>query len=301
MKSLKSLFFDLILRGLNTRKMFYQLDEARQHPERFQAIIDKVRASNSQPQPTREQNDTYGHREVEIDGSPLHLLQTGTRNKDILFLHGGAYILGLNQQYWELIVDIGQQSNHHVAVFDYPIAPEYTCETAVSRTLQAYQHLLQTYAPSDITIMGDSAGGGLAVALCQQLQQHNLPQPDALVLMYPWLDATMSHPQSRKLERKDFILACDGLAACGVAYAGEQEATNPLVSPLFGAVEGLPKTAVFIGTNDILHPQAIAFQQKLTSASVPSDLFEYRGLPHAWLMFPTPERERAIAEIAQFL
>ena len=88
-------------------------------------------------------------------------------------------------------------------------------------------------------------GGGLAVALCQQLQKHALPSPASLVLLYPWLDVTMSHPQSRKLERKDFILACDGLAACGVAYAGEREPTDPLVSPLFGAVEGLPKTAVF--------------------------------------------------------
>ncbi|MEM7113594.1 MAG: alpha/beta hydrolase [Chloroflexota bacterium] len=281
--------------------MFYQLDEARTNPARFQAVIDKVRASNSQPQPTQEQSDAYGHEEIDIDGFPLHLLQTGTRDKVILFLHGGAYILGLNQQYWELIVDIGQQSNHHVAVFDYPIAPEHTCETAVSRTLQTYQHLLQTYTPSDITIMGDSAGGGLAAALCQHLHQHNLPQPASLVLLYPWLDVTMSNPQSRKLERKDLILACDGLAACGVAYAGEREPTDPLVSPLFGTVEGLSKTAVFIGTNDILHPQAIAFHQKLTSAGMPSELFEYRGLPHAWLMFPTPERERAIAEIAQFL
>lgn len=289
-----------MLRVLNVRKLFVDLHAVRDDSAEFQTVLDKMRATMA-PYPDDKLKATFTHQRINIDGSALDALETGTQDKVILFLHGGAYVLKASKQHWELMVEIGQRSEYNIACFDYPIAPEHDCATAIGRTLKAYQQLLTRYDASKIVLMGDSAGAGLAAALSIKLKAEGIAQPSALILYYPWLDVSMSHPEARAIGPKDFVLTVDGLIDCGKKYAGDLSTQDPLVSPWFGNLEGLPPTHIFTGTHDVLHPEGRDFHHKLAAAGCETSLHTYRNVPHAWLFFPTPEKEQAVTTTVDLL
>lgn len=298
MRSFKSRLMNLLLRMLGAKKMFADFHQAKVSPEKFQAAVDQARTKNqNRSEPTAALVEKYRYEPIDIDGSKLHLHQIGNQKKVILFLHGGAYVLGLSAAYWDFMERIGSKSNCHAALFDYPLAPEYTCETAIERSLLAYEYLLTQYDASDIILMGDSAGGGLAMALSMHLRDLGKPQPSKTILLYPWLDVTMSHPEARGIEGHDLLLGIDGLVACGEHFAGELETTNPLVSPWFGSFGNLPPVHIFTGTWDVLHPEGRDFWGKLKAAGSEAHLYTYPEMQHAWILFNMPESNRAIEQI----
>ena len=149
--------------------------------------------------------------------------------------------------------------------------------------------------------MGDSAGGGLALALAQSFRDEGHPQPARIVLISPWLDVTMTEPRLEHQDARDPYLGATGLAEAGRRYAGPLDESDPRVSPLNGSMEGLAPIAVFIGTRDVLLPDARRLRKAAAAADVPIDYHEHDGMIHNWPMRRLPEAHQALTQLTHFI
>ncbi|MEU9836099.1 alpha/beta hydrolase fold domain-containing protein [Streptosporangium sp. NPDC048047] len=152
-------------------------------------------------------------------------------------------------------------------------------------------------SPGRLTVMGDSAGGNLALSLVMQARQAGLPQPARLVLVSPCVDVSCDDPAMAKLERDDPILAPEGVREAGRLYAGGLDPRDPVVSPLYGSLRGLAPIAVFTGTLDILNVDAHRLKDRARQEGVSLEWFEYPGMMHVWPLYSLPEFRRAVDEI----
>jgi acetyl esterase/lipase len=150
--------------------------------------------------------------------------------------------------------------------------------------------------------MGDSAGGGMSLALAQMLKAEGAPMPGSLVLYSPWVDATATAEGQRAIEARDRMLAVSGLEACGEMYRGELAVDDPRVSPLFGDLQGLPPMAIFSGTSDILLVDGRRLAQRLENDGMPDHIYrEYEDMFHVWMLLPVPEAMQARSETVDFI
>ena len=149
--------------------------------------------------------------------------------------------------------------------------------------------------------MGDSAGGNLALSLVVQATANGVPRPAGLVLLSPCLDASLSDPAITALDHTDPIVPAHGAAELARMYAGTLDTHDPVVSPLFADLNGLPPIALFTGTHEILNSDARRFRQRADHSGVPLSWHEYPAMLHVWPLFPIPEARRALDEIAAFV
>ncbi|MBE8516667.1 alpha/beta hydrolase fold domain-containing protein [Amycolatopsis sp. H6(2020)] len=140
---------------------------------------------------------------------------------------------------------------------------------------------------------GDSAGGGLALAVAQTLPAAGRPLPARLVLLSPWLDITMSNPQIRQVERRDPWLSSAGLIEAGQAWAGGDDPHDPRLSPINGPIAGLPPLDLYIGTADVFHPDTGRLREKAAQAGVAIRLTEVDGAFHVYTLAPVPKARMA--------
>ncbi len=221
----------------------------------------------------------------------------------ILYLHGGGYIMDIAGPHWGFIMRLCSALGASVSVPLYPLAPENKAATILPQMQELTRDLTATYGAQNMTIMGDSAGGGMTLALAQMLRDTGDPPPARLVLLSPWLDATGTHPDQPELEKRDNLLAVAGLKASGQMYAGDLPITDPRVSPLFGSLDGLPPIQMFAGTADILLPDAQRLKERAdsTPAAPAVEYHEYRDMFHVWMLLPIREGKRVVREIAAFI
>jgi acetyl esterase/lipase len=164
--------------------------------------------------------------------------------------------------------------------------------------LPFYEQLVKEIGGAEhLTIMGDSAGGDLALSLAMQARDAKLPLPANLVLLSPGMDFSFTDPKQPALDRIDPILDLEGARKLGHMYAGALDVHDPVVSPLYGSLQGLPPMVVFTGTRDLVNPDAHRLQAKAKEAGVPLQLFEYPGMVHVWMLFPMPEASRVLGQI----
>ena len=227
-----------------------------------------------------------------VDGDAPHLL----------YFHGGAYVVDANPAHFDVVARLCDMLGASASVPLYPLAPEVTADVTLPAMRNLYDELVEKHGAGRLTVIGDSAGGGIALALVQALRDDEAAMPASLVLYSPWLDVTVSDPAQPAIEPKDKILAIAGLMACGKMYAGRAGPSDPRVSPLFGSLEQLPPMAVFAGTHDILLPDARRLAKAL-GGSDPQDFSyrEYEGMVHVWMLSPIPEARRTLEETVQFI
>ena len=171
--------------------------------------------------------------------------------KVILYLHGGAYYWNISKHNWTFAEDLLEKTNATFVIPDYPLAPHSTFEQTYEYLDELYEELISQHSSENIIIMGESAGGGLALGFTMFLRNENRPQPNQLILMAPWLDVTMSNSEILKVDKKDKILGIKGLQLAGKGYTGENEMSNYKVSPINGDLKNLTKISVFVGTHDL--------------------------------------------------
>jgi len=221
--------------------------------------------------------------------------------RHILYLHGGGYFAPMFAAHWWIVRRLVRRLNAAVTVPFYPLAPEHTAPEALNLMLGLARELIERAGNSNVTFAGDSAGGGIALALAQQLHDQSLPLPARLVLLSPWLDVTLSDPSQPALARIDPILDMPGGRIAGRMYAGELSPTDPRVSSLFGTLRGLPPIAVITGTHDLLYPDARRLADKARQEGARLDLYEYDSLFHVFVAVGLPETRRAMDQIAAFI
>lgn len=219
----------------------------------------------------------------------------------ILYLHGGAYVAG-NIQYASGFAGIlAAGTSMRVLSVAYRLAPENTFPAAVEDAFAAYEYLLDSgYASRDISLVGESAGGGLIYCLCLLLKRKNIPLPAALVGISPWTDLTFSGESYKLNDKKDPSLSEDVLRGHAMAYA-PGKAADPLVSPVFGDLEGFPPSLLFAGADELLLDDARMLAEKLKDSGNSCELVIEEGLWHVYVLYKIPEAKKAIIRITAFL
>lgn len=219
--------------------------------------------------------------------------------KVILYLHGGSYVANILSFHWDLIAQLLAKTNATVVVPDYPLAPDAQCPQVYTFMMYVYTQLLAKTKAQDITIMGDSAGGGLSLGLAQEIREQKQPQPGNIVLLSPWLDVSMTNPDIKALDKDDKMLNLNALQITGKAYAGNLSLTDSHVSPIYGNLTGLGKISLFIGTHDVLFADCHKLKTMLDKERIGFNYFEYPGMFHVWMAVTNLKESKAtVVQIA---
>lgn len=236
-------------------------------------------------------------------GWPVYAVQARRRSAaavDIVYLHGGAYIQEITSTHWKFIGQLASRTGARVIVPIYPLAPMATAALTVPRMVELIAELREPDSRRGLVVMGDSAGGGMTLAAAQGLRDGGLPLPDQLVLISPWLDVTVGDPRSIAIQDRDPMLGVAGLRDAGRAYAGALAWTDPLCSPLFGTLSGLPPMLCFAGDADVLHPDSLTLAEKLRSADHERVELEVAASEfHVYPLLPTRAGAQARQRIAR--
>lgn len=241
----------------------------------------------------------------ELDGMKaawMRLDHPHQRRHAILYCHGGGYTSG-NLGYSRVLASkLTHVTGYDVLTFEYRLAPEHPYPAAVEDALRAWDHLMYLgYGARDITVVGDSAGGNLALVLCRQLRAQGRMLPSSLVLLSPWTDMTASGPSYTERQDIDPMLTMDYIKAVRSAYADGLDLRDPNLSPLLGDFTGFPPTLIQVGTHEILYSDAEQLHQKLLETHIPSTFEVYEDMWHVFQMFPTKKSADAMAHISYFL
>jgi monoterpene epsilon-lactone hydrolase len=221
--------------------------------------------------------------------------------RQVLYVHGGAYIQDLVPLHWGFSGAMAEKLSCKFIAPRYPLAPEHDVQQTMEFMTQLYWQIIQTDPHTPLIVMGDSAGGGLALALLQEVNKRGWPMPDKLILISPWLDATMTAPEQEEIEQRDPVLMREGLRVAGKWYAGSLSTAHPWVSPINGTLEGLPPILMFGGDRDILVTDARALSSHAKLVGHPLEYQEEAGLLHAWPLVPLRESKAAWERIKTFL
>lgn len=221
--------------------------------------------------------------------------------KQIIYLHGGAYVNSFASQHWEFMSKLVDALGCTVTAPNYPHAPEYHVRDVFEFLLPLYLKLASEAGGANVVLMGDSSGGGISLALAQRLREDGLPQPGNVVLLSPWLDATLSHPEILVIDKRDPFLGVDGLKYAGAAYARDVDPKSYLVSPVYGSFRNLAPVTVFIGTRDVFLPDCRKLRDGAAAEGVTIDYREYDAMVHDWMLGPLPEAKQVLREIVSLL
>ena len=222
----------------------------------------------------------------------------------ILYLHGGGYCICSLDTHRGLAARIALASDARVLLPAYRLAPENPFPAALEDALSAYRWLLKQGIPAkQIAIGGDSAGGGLTVAITTSLRDSGEPLPAFLFLISPWTDLTFSGDSIITRKQVDPIFGRDGGPRYAPAYVGTDSPENPLISPLFADLRGLPPTLIHVGNDEILLDDSTRLEEKLKEAGVKVQLEIWNGMWHVFQAFApwVPEAELSIDKIGTFV
>jgi len=214
----------------------------------------------------------------------------------VLYFHGGVYVLGDAFLAAELASQIGRRTRAKVISVDYRLAPEHPYPAAVDDALAAYAALLDNgTAPSDIAFAGESAGGGLAIALLVNALDHCLPLPAAAYVMSPYVDLTLAGATMETKRAADPLLSPEALRDRVGDYTAGQDAALGLISPIFADLSGLPPLIIQAGTHEVLLDDAIRLAWQAAIADVEVTLDITPGVPHVFQAYHAILDEAAAA------
>jgi len=224
------------------------------------------------------------------------------KSKTILYLHGGGYVMGSYNTHRALIGRIARAAGCKTLAINYRKAPEHAYPLALQDALAAYKQMIAE-GYENIFIMGDSAGGGLTLALLQLIRKYKLPKAAGAVLLSPWTDLTLSGESIQTKKDNDPLITPHLLEIFSKRYYADADPTNPLISPHFADVKGFPPTLIQVGSNEVLFDDSIRMAQKLNKAGVKVTLETYDGMMHVWQFFGgiMPEANKAIDKIGEFV
>ncbi|MFN3411536.1 MAG: alpha/beta hydrolase fold domain-containing protein [Exilispira sp.] len=324
MKILNRLFVFFIVKSLNFiqfKKFFYKrLD----NPPRKVKIFSNLKTNknyiveifniDSYPVYTIYKNYSMHEKKARFkkyDSNDQYLSQKLPKNH-IIFFHGGGYIFKETYGHKVLVFKLLKMLDIKISFFDYPLAPENDYKKTLEIVEKGYFKLLEKYPDDDFIFMGDSAGGGLALAFNIKLIKDNLnylPKriPRKSILLSPWLDLSLSNPDIKQYEKKDPILSYEILKKAALMYSKAKDLSdpilkNPLLSPIYRNFDDDGQILIFTGTNEILYPDCLLFEQKVKNSKNRSiKLIIEEEFIHDWLVFPFPGKKKAFIEIAKFI
>lgn len=227
----------------------------------------------------------------------------GAREDRILFYsHGGGYVWGSPKPYREFAWRLSRALNARVFLLDYRLAPTHKCPAPIEDALRAYDWIVENHPGEPIVLSGDSAGGGLTLAVAHAIRDSGRPAPKAFSLISPWLDLTGAGDSIHTNADNDVMLDPAGIHHAANAYRGDLGADDPRCSPLFGKQAGLPPVFVQVGSDEILLDDSVRFEQRAREEGVAVKLDVWQKMHHVWHFSAMiiPEGRKAIADMAVF-
>ena len=209
------------------------------------------------------------------------------KEKVILYFHGGSYVAETSQAHWEFLEKLAKDTGYTIILPDYPLAPKYTYEDVFTMIEPLYKEIISKIDNEDLIMMGDSAGGGMALALEEKLGEEGQKLPSKLILISPWLDTKLTNPKIDEVQKLDKDLNKEALKIAGVAYSGKNGGDSYLVNPINGPLDKLKNVIIYTGTYDILNPDVSVLVEKAKEQNVNIIVKEYSGMEHIWIVKDT--------------
>jgi acetyl esterase/lipase len=290
MSSLESKIMLFIMRRMNMKRSIDRYFE--------QGKFDQPSAK-----PSKKIRSLINVEQSEVSGQIVYTMYPKSSKSEVhvLYLHGGAYVFGIQSYHFNLILRLIQATGCTVTVPDYPLAPKYTYKDAYDMVTPMAKDIVQRVGSNNFILMGDSSGGGLALGLAQYMKECSIPLPRDIILLSPWLDVTMENPGILDIDKSDPILGINGLVLAGKAYAGDQDTKHPKVSPIYGHLEDLAKITLFISSNDLLYADAKKFESIMNEQGLALRFVEFDGLFHDWMLFDIKETREVMDTIKKVM
>ena len=241
-------------------------------------------------------------REGDVRGEWLAPARLEQKEKVLLYLHGGGYVSCSPRSHRAITASLARMLKRSVFALDYRLAPESPFPAAVDDAAASYSWLLKSgIKPENIAVAGDSAGGGLTVALLLRLRRMGLQLPACAVCLAPWVDLTGKYDYRNR--KSCAMFTGDEVGAFASLYLHSAPAESEEASPLFVDLRGLPPLLIQVSSTELLLDDAVRLREKAVQCGVDTRLSVYPGLPHVWQMFVglMPEAEMALREIAEFV
>ena len=236
-------------------------------------------------------------RKYQYDGMTVYgVNMTGRCDRVVVYLHGGGYVRQPRIHHWKYINKLSTKVGN-VVVPIYPKAPNHHPKEVVELLTKFYLEISAKY--DNVVLMGDSSGGGLALALCQHWAKLELKQPAKTILFSPWTDLTLSHPDIDKYQRIDPLISASSERIWAKLWAGEMDLRDPLISPMFGDMSKLGKILLFTGDREILYPDLVKLNEIMREQGVDVRFTVERGMNHVYQVYPIPEARKALRKIVE--
>lgn len=292
MISIQSRIAKWIIRASRTKQVF-QVDPP---------AIERIQKRDA-PQPKPKWVQGCEVERTEANGRFVHTIipESVTSPRTFMFLHGGAYISNMVTPHWQLVAMLSRQTGMKAIVPDYPFAPEHTYEAAYAMLQTVYDQHFAANPNSELILVGDSAGAGLAIGFTLRQLALGNPLPHSVLALNPWVDITMTNPSIAEIEPRDPLLAAAGLRICGQWFAGDADPKQYELSPVYGDFHGFPPLHMWLGTDDILTPDSQRLAKKAEAAGVDVTVYLYQDMFHAWVLMPSPEGQQTHNELREAL
>ncbi|MCC5965856.1 MAG: alpha/beta hydrolase [Natronohydrobacter sp.] len=222
----------------------------------------------------------------------------------ILYIHGGGYVMGNPRTHAALARYLARKAQMPVLLPDYRLAPEHPFPAAFDDALAVWQGLLaQGHQPGQIALGGDSAGGGIALALLGHLCTENLPRPGCAYAFSPFTDLTYSGTSITENAKTEILLPPQRLEQLRARVLNGADPADPRISPLFARFPKAPPVLIQVARTEILRDDSRRMAAHLRAQGVQVTIQEWGNLPHVWQFFPgwLPEARKALSDAAAFI
>lgn len=227
--------------------------------------------------------------------------KNSTPQRYIFFLHGGGFVANITKYDWAFLNKIIQHTGMGIVVPDYPLVPTNNYKNVFDMVAPAYEELLQQVGPANVTLMGFSAGGGLTFSLAQYALNNQLPNPAQIILLSPLLDGTIANPEVMAIDKYDPYIDVEGFRKAISVYAANTSISNYMISPICGNLEGLAPIHLFVGTHEVLLPDARKLVALAKEKKIALNYYEYNKMYHAWIFLNMPEAQDVFNKLMQIL
>ncbi len=256
----------------------------------FQDILEEGEKLSSAPiflKATQEDNE---------NGRIIYVNKDPASRCVVFYIHGGAYLHDIILPHWQFIDKLAKKTGAEVLVPIYRLVPFATYREAFDLIVPLYRRYSETFPDRKLIMMGDSAGGGLSLALTEVFKEEGIRLPDELVLLSPWVDVVMDNEELKEYEQRDPFLDIASLKPVAKRWAGDLDEHDPKISPIFGDLAGIRNVTVFTGTSELLYPDIIRFY-KMLDPDPSNELIVVEEMNHVYPLFPIPEAKDAINKI----
>ncbi|MCP5207159.1 MAG: alpha/beta hydrolase [Hahellaceae bacterium] len=244
-------------------------------------------------------------KKVDAGGCQAELIQhkNARSTHAILYIHGGGFTTGSPSTHRLIAERLSYTARAMVLLIDYRLAPEHPYPAGLDDCVNAYQWLLKSgYSPRNLAVAGDSAGGGLCLSTLLRLKDAYSPLPSSAVLFSPWVDLTMSGNSIVDNAKKESMLSVDWMQLMARHYA-KDNLKDPLCSPLFADLSGLPPVLIQVDSSEVLLADATRLAEKLHNLGNNTRINIWHGLWHVWQTFVKflPEANEAVGHAGEFI